>query len=257
MKIIENPQLVTERKVPWLIDILLYPMSISGIIHLVIFLVTPFLIRKFVLPFLDVFGGILSLVIYVLFVGYVFYYLGHCVFDSSRGGRRAPDIAVYNTPGKGELLSQLFLTFGGFAACFCWASVYYIFTERTDLIFWALTAGGIFFLPMALLKVILFDSIDALEPISIIRSIFKTFLPYCGLVLVFCVLGGLIAQITSTLPLPGGLRAAIMYIPIVLNYLLGTAFIYQKVAFIYLAMVAANLLGRFYWWHKDKLGWGI
>jgi hypothetical protein len=37
----------------------------------------------------------------------------------------------------------------------------------------------------------------------------------------------------------------------------GTAFIFQKIAFIYLAMVAAHLLGRFYWWHKDKLDWGI
>ncbi len=110
---------------------------------------------------------------------------------------------------------------------------------------------------MVLLTVVMFDSVDALNPILIIRSIFRTFVPYCGLVLVFCVLGGLVAPIISNLPKPYALQQTIFYICIVLNYLLGTAFIIQKIAFIYLAMVAAHLLGRFYWWHKDKLGWGI
>lgn len=257
MKIIENPQLATERKLPWLIDIPIYPASVSGIIHLAIFILAPLLLWKLVLPYLDVFHGVLTLILYILVIGYFLYYFGHCVFDSSRGGCRAPDIAVYNTPGKSELLSQFFLTFGATAAQFCWAGVYYVFTKRTDSIFWALTAGGIFFLPMALLRVTLFDSVDALNPLVIIRSISKTFFPYCGLVLIFCALGGLLAPLITNLPIPVNLRSALNYIPIVLNYLLGTTLIYHKIAFIYLAFVAAHLLGRFYWWHKDKLDWGL
>ena len=255
MKVIEEPKLAAEveRKLPWPIDILLYPTSVSGIIHLVIFLLAPLLIKKLVF----IYFGIVSLVLYMLLIGYVFYYIGHCVFDSSKGGYRAPDISIYNVPDRGELISQLFLMFGGVAVCFCPAAIYYVITEQTDLLFWLLSTYGIFFLPMVLLTVVMFDSVDALNPIVIIRSIFRIFFPYCGLILVFCVLGGLVAPIISNLPKPHVLQQTPFYICMVLNYLLGTAFIYQKIALIYLAMVAAHLLGRFYWWHKDKLDWGI
>jgi len=253
MKIIEEPQLEVKRKLPWLIDILLYPTSVSGIIHLVIFLLAPLLIKK--LTF--IYFGIVSLVLYMLLVGYVFYYIGHCVFHSSKGGWRAPDISTYNAPDRGDLISQLFLMLGCVAVCFCPAAIYYIITERTDLLFWLLSAYGFFFLPMVLLTVVLFDSVDALNPIVIIRSIFRTFFPYCGLILVFCVLGGLAAPIISNLPKTHALRQTPFYICMVLDYLLGAEFIYQKIAFIYLVMVAAHLLGRFYWWYKDKLNWGI
>jgi hypothetical protein len=253
MKVIEEPQLVVKRKLPWPIDILLYPTSISGIIHLVIFLLAPLLIKK--LTF--IYFGIVSLALYILFIGYVFYYIGHCVFHSSKGGWRAPDISIYNAPDRGELISQLFLMFGCVAVCFCPAAIYYVIIERTDLLFWLLSAYGFFFLPMVLLTVVMFDSVDALNPIVIIRSIFRTFFPYCGLVLVFCGLGGLVAPIISNLPKPHALQQTLFYICMLLDYLLGTAFIYQKISFIYLAMVAAHLLGRFYWWYKDKLNWGI
>jgi len=253
VKVIEEPQLAVKRKLPWPIDILLYPMSISGIIHLVIFLFAPLLIKR--LTF--IYFGIVALALYMLLVGYVFYYFGHCVFYSSKGGWRAPDISVYNAPDRGDLLSQLFLMLGSVAVCFCPAAIYYIVTERTNLLFWLLSVYGFFLLPMVLLTVVLFDSVDALNPIVIIRSIFRTFFPYCGLILVFCALGGLVAPIISNLPKPHALPQAPFYICMLLNYLLGTAFIYQKIAFIYLLMVAAHLLGRFYWWYKDKLNWGI
>jgi hypothetical protein len=213
MKVIEEPQLVVKRKLPWVIDILLYPTSISGIIHLVIFLLAPLLINK--LTF--IYFGIVSLALYILFIGYVFYYIGHCVFHSSKAGWRAPDISIYNAPDRGELISQLFLMFGCVAVCFCPAAIYYIIIERTDLLFWLLSAYGFFFLPMVLLTVVMFDSVDALNPILIIRSIFRTFFPYCGLVLVFCVLGGLVAPIISNLPKPYALQQTLLYICIVLN----------------------------------------
>ena len=253
MKVIEEPQLAVKRKLPWLIDVLLYPMSVSGIIHLVIFLLAPLLIKK--LTF--IYFGIVALVLYMLLVGYVFYYIGHCVFRSSKGGWRAPDISTYNAPDRGDLLSQLFLMLGSVAVCFCPVAIYYIITERTDLLFWLLSAYGFFFLPMVLLIVVLFDSVDALNPIVIIRSIFRTFFPYCGLILVFCALSVLVAPIISNLPKTRALRQTPFYICMLLDHLLGAAFIYQKIAFIYLAMVAAHLLGRFYWWHKDKLDWGL
>lgn len=262
MKVIEGPQLASEleRKLPWFIDIFLYPLSISGLIHIVIFLCAPFLIGliyRFILNHIWPVGDLMAILLYLLFVGYVLYYLSWCVVDSAKGGLRAPDITIYSTPDRGELLSQLFLTLGSVAVCFCPVSVYYILTERTDLLFWLLLAYGIFFLPMVLLRAVMFDSVNALNPISIIGSIFKAFLPYCGLILVFCVLAAVLRPIISNLPKPRDLTVAINYLTVVLSYLLGAAFFYHKIALIYFAMITTHLLGRFYWWHKDKLDWGL
>jgi hypothetical protein len=44
---------------------------------------------------------------------------------------------------------------------------------------------------------------------------------------------------------------------LVLARLFRVTLTYPGMAFIYLAMVAAHLLGWFYWWHKDKLNWGL
>jgi hypothetical protein len=243
-----KPEPLPERTLPWFIDIFLYPFSLSGIIHIVIFIVTPLLIGLVVLGFLDIFHGVMSLVVYLLFTGYFFYYIGYCVFDSSRGGLRAPDVTIYDSTDKSEFWSQVFLVIGVAAVCFFPAIIYYITTERTDLVFWLLLAGGIFFLPMVILTAVLFDSVNAINPVTIIISIYRTFLPYCGLILIFSMLAGLIAPIRLYLSQP---QALLGY------YLLGTAFMRYKIVFVYLAMVSAHLLGRFYLRYKKKLDWGI
>jgi len=233
VKIIEEPQLEVKRKLPWFIDALVYPMSVSGIIHLAIFLLAPRLINKFV--FIDYYG-IIRLFLYILLIGYLFYYLAYCIFDSSKGGCRAPDISTQNIPDRGDLISQIFLMLGCVAICFWPIAVYYIFTQRTDWTFWLLSACGAFFFPMALLAGVMFDSFDALNPISIIGSIFRTLLPYCGLVLVFCVLGGLVAVILPRLPVWGFVSSGVK---------------------IYLLFVAVHFLGGFYWRYQEKLNWGL
>lgn len=262
MKIIEEPKLAAEvdRKLPWLIDIFLYPISTSGVIHIVIFLAAPFvisLINRFILSGLFLLGGIISLLLYLLFVGYVFFYLGYCIFDSSKGGLRAPDISIQHTPDKGDLISQLLRILGCLGVCFWPLAVYYIFIEQADVVFWLLFAFGSFFFPMALLAGVLFDSFDALNPILIIRSIHKTFLPYCALVLFFCVLNALIIRIIANLPGPRNYIQVLNYGFVIVHYVCSKSFVYQTVPPIYLAMVAAHLLGRFYWRYQEKLNWGL
>ena len=250
-------------KLPWLIDVLLYPASVSGAIHLAIFLFLPPLAWAFLrLGPMGLFFIFVPLCVgvYLVLVGYMLYYICLCIFDSAKGGRRAPDITTLDIPGAGELISQLFLILGAIAICFWPAGLYYVFTKKGDLVFWVLSTCGIFFFPMALLAGVLFDATHALNPVSIIGSISRTFLPYCGLVPLFCVLGGLLAVIASSifsLPSTQTLQQGIAQIMLVLNRLFHVSFTYPGMAFIYLAMVAAHLLGRFYWWHKDKLGWGI
>ena len=89
---------------------------------------------------------------------------------------------------------------------------------------------------MCFLRGVMFDSFDALNPIEIFRSILSTFLPYCGLVLFFMVLGGFAAAVLFRLPLWDFLQTCII---------------------LYLVFVLAHRLGWFYWWYKDKLGWGL
>ena len=66
--------------------------------------------------------------------------------------------------------------------------LYFLYTGRTDWIFWALMAFGGFLFPMGLLAVIMFDSFSALNPVIIIGSIFSAFLSYLGLILLLGVL---------------------------------------------------------------------
>ena len=242
MKIIEEPQLEVKRKLPSFIDVLLYPASLHGIIQIAIFLVASFLIDllgRFIFSYARHYGSFLSTLLYVLLVGYIFYYFAYCIFDSSRGGRRAPSIRAEHIPDKEDFISQLILILGTVAICFWPVAIYYIITERADLLFWLLSACGAFFFPMALLRGVLFDTFDALNPILIIGSIFKTFFAYCGLILSLCIFGGLVTLIfwiLRRLPILGFVSNAIN---------------------LYLLFITAHLAGRFYWWYKDKLDWGI
>ena len=95
---------------------------------------------------------------------------------------------------------------------------------------------GTFFLPMSLLRGIMFDAFDALNPIEIVRSIYRALLPYCGLVLFFFVVSWFIAEVLPRLPLWDFLKQALK---------------------VYLVFVLAHRLGWFYWWYKDKLDWGL
>jgi hypothetical protein len=252
-----KPEVPPERKLPWFIDIFLYPFSIAGTIHLIIFLLGPLLIQKLILHFIDFAFGLITLVCYILFIGYFFYYISHCIFDSSKGGLRAPDVTVYDVPEKGELVSQIFLMFGAVAVCLFPAMAYFIITEQTGTLFRLLLAAGVFSLPITLLVAALFDSVEALSPILIFKSIYRTFLPYLGLVLIFSLIAWPVSRIISGLPKPQGELGAFFYISSVLDYLLGMTFILYKIAFIYLTMVSAHLLGRFYFRYKAKLDWGI
>lgn len=237
MKVIEEPQLAVERKWPWLIDIFLYPISASGVLHIAVFTFLPLFVSFLVGLVPEPHFVWLAYPVYIVFVGYLFYYFSSCVLDSAKGGFRAVDINVQTaTFDIWDCFSEIFLMLACIAICSLSAVVYYIVVRRTDLLFWILAACGIFFLPMTLLRGIMFDSFDALNPISIIISILKTFLSYCGLVVFFCGIGGFVVFILPRLGIWRLVCSAIR---------------------IYLLFVTAHLLGWFYWWHKDKLDWGL
>jgi len=184
---------------------------------------------------------IFGLGLLVIFLGYLFYCLSDCIRDSANGGLRAPNIDISPTVllNAGELISPVFNVFVCTTVCLGPLLAYFIITRRTNLIFWLLVTYGVIFSPMVLLATVLFDSLRALNPILIITSTVTVFLPYCGLVLLFFAVGGLIATIISILPQSR-----------VIGYTLGAVCIY-------LAMVGTHLLGRFYYLNSKKLNWEV
>ena len=90
MKVIEEPQLVVKRKLPWLIDVFLYPLNLTGIIHLICLWLLVFLLCPLVMEFLGL--GIEYIpIVYTLPIAYVLYYFTECIRDSANGRYRDPD----------------------------------------------------------------------------------------------------------------------------------------------------------------------
>ena len=249
-----------QRKLPRPIDIFLYPLSISGLIHLVIFLCVPILFSlayQFLLQYIYPIGDLILAILYVLFVGYVLYYLSWCIIDSTKGGVRAPDTSLQPSPAKGEMVECAGIFLACIVVCFWPAAVYYIFTKKTDFLYWLLTSAGLLFFPMALLAGFLNDSICGLNPMLIIKSVIKTFPAYFPVVIFFAGFFVVLSRVIPPLPQSKGLEPILLYLSQVINAIFNPRFTLRLTGFIYLAMIGAHILGRFYCKYKEKLNWEV
>ncbi|MHC4535294.1 MAG: hypothetical protein ACYS6K_15195 [Planctomycetota bacterium] len=228
------------RKLPWFVDIFLYPISASGLINLAILSFLPRMLPP--LGHLNYWiRPPLLLGLIVVFVGYLLYCLSDYIRDSTGGSRRAPNIDLSPSVllNAGELIWPILNTFVCIAVCVGPLLVYLIITKHADIVFWLLVTYGVLYLPMLLLAVVLFDSLRALNPILIIASMLTVFLPYCGLVLLFFAVSGLIA-----------IMLVIMPQSFIISYLLGAVCIY-------LSIIMAHLLGRFCYKYRERLNWEV
>ena len=237
-----------ERKLPWILDIFLYPTSMSGLINLGIFWLLPILLGV-ILTFLPIpFVGPIAIIV---IAGYMYYYFMECIRDSASGGIRAPE-NIANIPdmsGAATQVMEIVASVVIFWGPICAYLMYKVFwqtleTNRsydptTDRIFWSLLGYGIFFFPIGLLALAMFDSTSAFNPFLWIRSILSTFFQYCGLVLLFCALGWLVSRVAFSF------SQSLFF-----SYLFGAGFIY-------LAMISAHLLGRFYYLNSKRLNWEV
>jgi len=248
MKVVETGQ-TGERALPWLVDIFLYPTNASGIVHILIFLVTPILINlldRFVFSFAYHYGTLVTRILYVFLVGYAFFYFSECIRDSAAGGIRAPDTLSSNL-GKDQMLEQ-FLTllaccavFGG-PAIFYRGYAYFTQTEVSNAIFWSLLAPGAFLFPMGVLAVVMFDSINGLNPVLLLCSVANTFFQYCGLAIVFSAF--LLVRVQMLLwsaKYQWGILTRIL----------------PDLILLWLLFVVTHLIGRFYWQYEEKLNWEV
>ncbi len=236
----EESEHIPQRKFPWIIDIFLYPVSTPALIVMGIVISIPLLIGL-VANLLGPFGFFVSIpgfFINIVVGLYMYWYLCHCVRDSAEGNIRAPDVLV-SSPTIGDMFFQTMKV----VTCLLFFSapmlIYFYNTRSTDYIFWLLFGFAVFFFPMGFLAVIMFDSINGLNPILLTGSIFSTLFQYLGLLFLFSLLGWLIVRIFS-----------VTSTSVILNLLF-------PLAIIYLSLVTAHLLGRFYWRNQQKLRWEV
>ena len=227
------------RRLPWIIDIFLYPLSFWGLVNIGIFIGITSILAEVgrILP--DVLGclfGLLTLVIKVVAYLFIYWYFAECVRDSTEGGLRAPNVRG-DVPGVVDMFMQLINIIGCLLLSFMPFVVYVSIFRRMDVISWLLLIFGIFFFPMALLAIVVLDSIVGLSPRLLYNSISKTFRQYCGLVLLFVVAVSLMAFV-------GHKAGESVYLAFIV-----------RCASVYIVFVAAHLLGRLYWRNQEKLNW--
>ena len=226
------------RRLPWFLDILLYPANLSGIIAIVFIAIFPLALGLF--PGIFFWGGLQFLGPAGAIGLYLGWYLAECVYDSAKGGTRAPGVLdMGNWDDLWSRVSYLLVVYLLFAAP---PILYRVLAGRTDAIFWVLMAWAIFFLPMGLLAMVIHDSVSALNPLFLLGSIWRVLGPYVFLVLGAGVLTGLFWRAT------GAGRGLALPIVLPLFHVLLSA---------YAALVLAHLLGRFYWCYRERLDWGI
>jgi hypothetical protein len=223
------------RQLPWPIDVLLYPASIGGLTTLIILVGIPFLIG--LVPMFGLAGWLIRVAINL----YSAWYLAEYVYDSAKGGTRAP--MALDTTDLGVMWSRVLYLMAVYILFVFPAGIYWTWTRQRDPIFWGLVAWAVVFFPMGLLAMVIHDSTSALNPFFLLGAIFRTFLPYLGLIFLMGISAALGWGIASLLPEASRWRW-LLQAPV-------------SFATTYLSFVAAHVLGRFYWRYRDRLDWGI
>ncbi len=247
---LHEPEPLAKRKLPWILDIFLYPTNKAGLTTLAIIIFVPMLINivanrmnASVVRFppmlvLAVPFSFIGFIINLLLSLYLYWYFCECIRDSARGGIRAPE-TLANTPGLGDLLWQWLRTIGCLAVFAAPTLIYYGYARQIDPVFWALLAVSVFTLPMALLAVVMFDSFSGLNPILLVGSVFSTFLPYCAMIVVFVPVVCLVVR-----------ESLAARDSVVLSFIVNCVRIY-------LALIVAHVLGWFYHRYKEQLNWEV
>ena len=246
-----NEEQTPQSQLPWYIDLFFYPASVPGLSILAIILFTPLILELILFCLAQVFGSmsimllplaICFLIADFIIAAYMFWYFGVCVRASSRGSRRAPGILDKDSEeGGGSMVDQM-LRIIFCVLIFLGPSLgYYYYTKETGPIFFSLLGAGAFFLPMALLAMIMFESIWGLNPIFIIGSIIRTFFRYCLVVPAFSLVIGSVVAMVVYVPADSPLPVKIALMGVIL----------------YMLLIGAHILGLFFKRNEEKLYWEV
>lgn len=242
-----QPEYTGERRLPAPIDILLYPTSGAGLVSIAIiggFPLLTYLIER-LLPVGVPLVGLAFFLIGLAIGLYAGWYFAECVYDSAKGGTRAP-LVFGGLVGFGEMGSRVIYLAAVYIVYVLPAVIYGGFLGRIDAIFWGLLAWAIVFFPVGLLAMVILDSSSALNPFFLLVSIFRTFFGYLGLLVLMAILVGLFWIIAGYLVRPVEEEQTPLWL-VLLGFVTTT----------YVPFVFAHVLGRFYWRHGDRLDWGL
>jgi predicted Zn finger-like uncharacterized protein len=229
------PEHTGERKIPWLLDVLLYPATLSGVIALLVIAVAPLFLQLIPWPVLFATRGFSG--INIVLGLYAAWYLAECVYDSAKGGTRAPDVFTADTR-LSELWSRVSYLLAVYIVFVLPPVIYGLCTRRVDAIFLGLVAWSAVFFPMGLLAMVVNDAVFVLNPLFLLGAIFRVFLAYIGLLLLIVASAFLFLLIFVRLPWTWrGIMA-----PLIAAYI---------------SFILAHILGRFYWRYRDRLDWGL
>jgi len=241
------PEHTGERRFSAPLDILLYPTSGAGLVAIAVIGGLPLLLGLAVqlIPFAGALLGLPCLLVNIAIGLYAGWYFAECVYDSARGGTRAP-VAFGGLVGLGEMWSRVIYLLAVYIIYVLPAVIYGGILGRIDAIFWGLLAWAIVFFPIGLLAMVILDSVSALNPFLLLVSIFRTFFGYLGLLVLTAILAGLFWIIPGYLARPEEGQPAPLWL--VLPGFATTT---------YVTFVFAHVLGRFYWRQADRLDWGL
>ncbi len=228
-----------------LIDVLLYPMNFDSLVRIAIFALGLWIVGLFPMLYYPDSPGAYTMVrtITLMVLLYLFIawcaalYFAHCVFDSAKGGTRAPAIWSGYVYTGGDLPSMMLIGAVGF--CLGFTALYGAVTRDLGLYFRILVSLGAFFLPMLLLACTLFGGREALNPALIVTSIAATLPAYLGLIVRLVLLTALAVLVHWD------------------SWRLGLPRVFPYAADLYVLWIAGHLVGRFYLRQRDKLGWNL
>jgi hypothetical protein len=181
----QTPETGPVRPRPWFIDVLMYPLSTSGMVNLCIFWFLPILIA--LIPAVN-FLSILLFVAELIIAGYMYLFLLECIRDSASGGIRAPTAIGSMVGGFRALISlwQAVISFaifwGPLVACLLYVRAQSIDPWASPL-FLAALAYTLVFSPIGTLAIAMINLAEAFKPWLWVKAISKAPMEYCGLVL--------------------------------------------------------------------------
>jgi pSer/pThr/pTyr-binding forkhead associated (FHA) protein len=202
----------------------------------------------------SIFLGVLELVCVVIVIvfayGYLFSYQLRIISDSAQGSDIMPDWPDFT--GFGDVIRPFMQSIFIALACFAPSLAAVIFFHEQD---WGRAVAitlfflGAAYMPMALLAVALFDTIEALNPVFIVPSMLVVFREY--LVACAVLLGTLASNVIMNLVLdsisPGGIGEQLL--------LLAVLGIVSGFIGMYCLVVEMRVLGLLYRSNKTELGW--
>ncbi|MEN6386293.1 MAG: hypothetical protein ABFD79_14000 [Phycisphaerales bacterium] len=253
-----------KRKFPWLIDIFCFPLTLSGIILMLVLAFVPLVLMvvAIVMYFIPVIGVFISFISVILIISinlYTYFYLCECIENSAQGYVR---LSV-NISDHADFSETLF-TILRIVACLCVfvlpAVIRLYYSNEADNIFDFLFAFGEYntpdkgfyillgisaaLFPIALLSIIMHESLWGMNPWIIYKSILHTHIFYIWLVFLFWTfVAAIICVKLFILPKCTG---KLLYIAGICVY---------RFFKIYVFLILAHLLGRFYYKNSHRLNW--